>query len=518
MNAAASGHSYGQILRSSVIIGGSTVFNVATGIVRSKAIALLLGPAGFGLMGLYTSIVNLARSIAGMGINNSGVRQIAAAVGTGEHERVARTAAVLRWTSVILGLFGASLLLVLSAPVALLTFGNHERTIQVALLAVIVLIGTVSDGQGALLQGLRRISDIARVSVYGSLVGAVLTVVLVYLFHEGGVVPSLIATAGMTLVFSWWYSRKLRFERPLLSARDVGHEAGALLRLGFAFLASGMLMTGAAYFVRIIIVRKLGIQAAGLYQSAFVIGGLYVGFILEAMGSDFYPRLTASIGNREECNRLVNEQAQVSLLLAGPGVLGTLVFAPLVLTLFYSAAFRDAVGLLQWLCLGASLRVITWPMGFIVVASGKQNLFVAVEVAYTVVYLAAALLCVSLLGIDGVGVAFLISYVFHGLMIYPVVRSLSGFRWSVTNKRLIAYSLALIGLVFYSFRVLPYWAATSLGSVALVASGVFSLRTLAGLVSAEAIPRPFRRLAGWARIGSSRTSPGRDPPIRPPRS
>src|SRR4051812_25415285 len=68
---------YGQILRSSAIVGGSTMLNVGIGILRTKAMALLLGPGGFGLAGLYTSIINLTQSIAGMGVNSSGVRQIA---------------------------------------------------------------------------------------------------------------------------------------------------------------------------------------------------------------------------------------------------------------------------------------------------------------------------------------------------------------------------------------------------------------------------------------------------------
>ena len=104
--ATAEKHTYGQILKSSALIGGSSVVNIAIGIVRTKAMALLLGPAGFGLMGVYGSIANLAQSIAGMGINSSGVRQIAEAVGSGETERIARTAVVLRRTSVILGIVG----------------------------------------------------------------------------------------------------------------------------------------------------------------------------------------------------------------------------------------------------------------------------------------------------------------------------------------------------------------------------------------------------------------------------
>ena len=83
-------HSYGEILKSSALIGFSTLINLAIGIIRTKAMAAWLGPAGFGLMGLYSSIADLAQSIAGMGINVSGVRQIAEAVGAGDTERIAR--------------------------------------------------------------------------------------------------------------------------------------------------------------------------------------------------------------------------------------------------------------------------------------------------------------------------------------------------------------------------------------------------------------------------------------------
>ena len=64
---AADKHTYGQILKSSALIGGSSVLNLGIGMVRTKAMAVLLGPAGFGLMGLYGSIADLAVSIAGYG-------------------------------------------------------------------------------------------------------------------------------------------------------------------------------------------------------------------------------------------------------------------------------------------------------------------------------------------------------------------------------------------------------------------------------------------------------------------
>src|SRR2546426_6023362 len=131
-------HTYGQILKSSALMGGSTVANIAVSVVRAKAMALLLGPSGVGLLGLYSSILNLTHSVAGMGINQSGVRQIAEAAGSGETQRVARTAAALRRTSMFLGVLGAVLLVVFCRAISVWTFGSSEFAAPVALLALAV--------------------------------------------------------------------------------------------------------------------------------------------------------------------------------------------------------------------------------------------------------------------------------------------------------------------------------------------------------------------------------------------
>src|SRR5450432_1423810 len=133
---AAGNKTYGQILKSSAMIGGSSVVNIGIGIIRTKAMALLLGPAGVGLMGLYGSILNLAESIASMGINSSGVRQIAEAAGSGETGRIGRTAATVRRTAIVLGVLGAVLLVVFSRQISTLTFGSDQHAADVATLSL----------------------------------------------------------------------------------------------------------------------------------------------------------------------------------------------------------------------------------------------------------------------------------------------------------------------------------------------------------------------------------------------
>ena len=493
-------HTYGQILKSSVFIGGSSVLNLGIGMVRTKAMAVLLGPAGFGLMGLYGSISDLAVSIASMGVNSSGVRQIAEAAGSGDTKQIARTATVLRRTAVLLGVLGAGVLAVFSGKVSALTFGTDQQASAIVLLSLVVLFQLVAGGQGALIQGMRRIADLAKMGVLGALFGTVISIPVVYFLREDGVVISLVCVAAVSMVTSLWYSRKVRIEPPAMTVSEFRHEAASLLKLGFAFMASGFLVMGAAYAVRIIVVQNVGFDAAGFYAAAWTLGGLYVGFVLQAMGADFYPRLVGVAKDNTQCNRLVNEQAQVSLLLAAPGAIATITFAPIVIALFYSTKFAGSVEVLRWICLGMALRVITWPMGFIIVAKNRQLIFFGAELAWTVVNVGLAWLCVGRFGVNGAGIAFFGSYVFHGLLIYPIVRTLSGFRWSAANRKTGLLFLSAIAAVFCGFYLLPpLWAAV-LGAVATVLTGAYSIRGLLILLSKDQVPRQLRRLLVWFRL------------------
>jgi antigen flippase len=493
--------SYGQILKSSALIGGSQVLVILIGIVRTKAMAVLLGPAGFGLMGLYTSLVDLVVSVAGMGISSSGVRQIAEASSSGDQDRIARTAKVLRWTAVLLGLLGATLLFIFSRQASILTFGNDSAAWAVALLSLAVLFRVLAEGQGALLQGTRRIADLARMGVIGALLGTAGSILIVYFLRAEGVAPSVVCIAAMSLFMSWWFSSKIEIKRTKLTPSEVWNDAAALLTLGVAFMASGFLTMGSAYAVRAILAHQVGMEAAGLYSAAWTLGGLYINIILQAMGADFYPRLVGVANNNSECNRLTNEQAQISMLLAAPGVCATVVLAPLVIHLFYSSEFAGAVDTLRWICLGVALRVITWPMGFIIVAKNRRLMFLGVDLAWAVVNVGLTWLFVAKFGLNGAGMAFFVSYLFHAALVYPIVRGLSGFRWSAENLKTGLLFVSSIAAVAVALFTLPDLPAMIIGAVGVVATSAYSMRTLLTLGSAEQIPL-FGRLL--ARFGLTR--------------
>ena len=265
---------YGQILKSSAVIGGSSVVNIGLGIVRTKVMALLLGPAGVGLLGIYNSISDLARTVAGMGINSSGVRQIAEAVGTGDTERIARTVTTLRRVALLLGLLGPCCWPRSACRFreSLLETTGTPAPSPACLWWCCWALFPVASWRCFRACGALGIWPVPAFGV-GSL-GPCPAILIIYFYGNArrGIVPSLVCVAAMGIVVSWWYSRKTQVERVPMRWAEVSAEVSALLKLGFVFMASGFMAMGVAYLVRIIVLRKMGEDAAGLLSISLDVG------------------------------------------------------------------------------------------------------------------------------------------------------------------------------------------------------------------------------------------------------
>ncbi len=486
--------SFRRILTSSAIVGGSSAANVVIGLVRAKAMALLLGPAGIGLLGVYASITDLARTVAEVGINSSAVRQVAESANSADRRIIGRTVVVLRRLTIALGLIGAIALFVASDFISEITFGNPEHGTAIAILSLVILFRVPADSLGALLQGLRRINEIAKSNVISSILGTILTLIIVFTFGSGGIAPSLVAVAGGTLLISWIYARRLSFPTPEVAPRHFLVESKRLLLTGSAFMASTCATLSAAYIARLIVIRHDGLEAAGLYQAAWALAGTYLAFVLQAMGTDFYPRLVASASNHKECNRIVNEQTLASVLLATTGVIGTVSLAPWALHLLYSEQFGAADSTLRWFCLGMAMRVITWPLGYILIAKERNQLFVLVDVAWTLIFIGLTYIFVRSFGFQGAGIAFFLSYLCHLCMLYPMCRRLTDFRWTSESAQTIVIFALMVGLAQGAAHYFAQPTSSIIGLALLILATVWSFRRLQTLAATSWVPRRVSRL------------------------
>jgi enterobacterial common antigen flippase len=484
-NPAEGGTSYGQILRSSSIIGGATGINYVIGMVRTKAVAVLLGPSGIGLVGLYISITGLVSTIAQLGIDQSGVREVAAANGSGDPERVARVTKTLRRVCWLTGILGWILTVALAWPLSQWTFGSAERMWAVAILGVTVLIGAVTGGQTALLQGMRRIGDLARIQVLSAIITTFVAIGLYAWLGERGIIPVLILSSVVQLGFSWYFSRRIQISKIPQTWTETTANAKRLVGLGSAFMYGALLAAIVGLAIRSLIVRDLGLDANGIYQAAWGLSGMFAGFILGAMGADYYPRLTAVANDNEQVNRLVNEQIEVGVLLALPGLLGTLAFAPWLMHAFYSAKFLSGADLLPWLAVGVFAQLITFPMGYIQRAKGQYKWIYVSQTHVNLLNLVLAYVLITRYGVIAASWAFALTTCIHGLVTFGIARHLSDFAWSRCSMRLILAAATIISSSYVSQMLADGVTGYAIGALITAAGCIFSLRGIYSRLGAD---------------------------------
>lgn len=471
--------SYSQILRSSAIVGGAQGIDLLIRMIRTKLVAVLLGPSGVGLIGVFQATIELIGKFSGLGIRSSAVRQVAEVHGSADAELLGRTIKVLRRTCWITGLAGWLLTLALAQPLSTWAFGSSERACALALLGAVLLLDSISGGQTAMLQGVRRIEDLARVLIFSSIGGTLISITLYAWLGEGGIVPALLAAAVINLAFSWWLSRRIAAPPVEMDWPETLREARPLVFLGLALMWGAILAAGVEFATRGLIIRGFGIDAAGIYQAAWGISGLFAGFVLNAMGQDFYPRLTAVARHNNEVNRLVNEQIEVGVLLALPGLIATLAFSSWVIQVFYTGEFMPASEMLPGFVLGILGRVVIWPMGFIQLAKGTSRTLLATETAFNALHLFFIWIGLRHFGVAGVAVAFAFVYACQSVLIYCVAVRLSGFRWSGAVLKLMGFSVVFIGSELVIAKMLTGVPAAVAGMMLVSVSGIYCLRQLA---------------------------------------
>lgn len=475
------GASHRQILRSSAIVGGSSIITVALGVVRTKIMAVLLGPAGVGLVGVFDSIIQLVRTLAALGIDSSGVRQIAEARGKRDQREVSLTIRCVRQACLFLGVAGSLALYLFRHRVSGWSFRNTNQANAIGWLSMAVFFCVVSAGQTALLQGLRKIWEYATVRIAGAACGLIFSVPIIYFWGQEGIVIYLLIVYLSMLLTSWWHARKVKVERIAFSWGEQAHQFRSLAKWGAVFLATASLTAFVSYASRALVARYMGLEATGQFQAALVLSSVYVGFILSAMGTDFYPMLTANAADNSVCNRLVNEQASISLLIGIPGVLGTLVFADVIVKILYSGKFLHTAEILYWQMPGVLLRLAVWPLGMALAAKGRSIYFLLGDVINASVQILLLGFLTKAKYLGAVGVASSVAYFISLPLLTALVHHSSRFVWARLNVRLLILGLFSTGMALAINILLTGWLRILVGVVLISAISWYSLQKTAKL-------------------------------------
>jgi O-antigen/teichoic acid export membrane protein len=207
--------------------------------------------------------------------------------------------------------------------------------------------------------------------------------------------------------FVLWRTARSETTASSLAQVDAG-DLRQLVMLGGALMVVGWLGQLSAYAVRLAIVRQEGLDAAGYYQAAYAISGSLPGFVFVAMGADFFPRVAASKDEKEAID-ITRIQIQAGLILGVPLIALLLLFGEESVRILYTTGLDPAATLLPWMAWAVFLRVVSWPLGFWLMARGKPSVVVGLETGANLFLVITSLFLTQMMGAVGAAIAMLLA-------------------------------------------------------------------------------------------------------------
>jgi len=140
------------------------------------------------------------------------------------------------------------------------------------------------------------------------------------------------------------------------------------------------------------------------------------------------------------------------------------------------------------------LRVVSWPVGFILLAKGRSRLFMLSEVSASVLQIVFTILCLRVWGLEGIGMAFFFLYVAYTILMLFIVNRISGFFWTRQSLQFISFAGVLCILIFIISRSLPSSVAFVLSiSIAIMVTVicVYMLKKLLNVNLMEKVQQHF---------------------------
>lgn len=471
-------NSYSHILKYIGLFGSVQGLSIAFNLLRNKLVALLLGPAGMGLSSLFNSSLTFVSNATNLGISFSAVKHLSETFDQGDKATIKHYITIIRCWETVTALIGTLAFAIAGTFFGDILFDCKDHAQDFLLLSPIVAMMAFTGGEMAILKGLRRLKALAVIQIWTIGLALVISVPIYWMFGMSGIVPVLLLCAFanmlLTMLFSFrQYPFRLgRFSLGLL------REGSAMVKLGFTFIMTGVLGSGAEMVVRYFLNISGDLDAVGLYNAGYALTITYAGMVFSAMETDYFPRLSSINHDNNQVTQLANRQIEVTLLLISPLLAALIMTLPILLPLLYSGRFTPIVSMAQVAVFSMYFKAITLPAQYIPLAKGDSWGFFTLESVYSVVFVLSGIIGFHYWGLFGTGIALVVAHLADLVvtLIYTHYKYSFKLTRSVLRFILVLYPL---GMVTYAATYLAStWTYWTIGLLPVAISGAFSFYIL----------------------------------------
>lgn len=437
---------------------------------------MLLGAEGMGIIGIYNSAINLLKTGASLGINQSAVRDISEANSCGDTDRFSRTISLTNKVIIFTSLLGIVVTIVLSPILSNTYFSDYSYTLSFIWISLVVGLNILSEGQLTILKGMRQMRAMALASLYGSILGLFAAVPFYYIFGKGGIIPSLIVTALIALVLSNLYVRRIDYKKVSFTLKEAFSESKPMVKMGMALMLVGFIASAFDLIITAFISRTGSVADVGLYHAGAAIITSYFGIVITAMSTDYYPRISAVHNDNEKLTEEMNKQSETGLVMIFPLVVLFVFLSPFFIEILYSSEFFETNEYTDYAMIGTVITVVSNCMGMILLAKQASNIFVWSVIGQRTILIGIYLLAYNWLGLFGLGLGYIFLGIVHLVFMTVILHKFYSIHLSRKVYNLLLFIISITLVTIFARKIDAIFIKYALGVSLFLFSCVFSIQ------------------------------------------
>ncbi len=464
---------YDGIFKSTFLFAFVQVCTIAVKMILNKIVAVTMGAEGVGLVGIYTSVIDVIKTGAGLGVSQSSVRTIAEV--NQKADSPSKTISVVNKTVLLTSLLGVLVTILFSPVLSQWFFESEEYTFEFIAVSLAVGLIILLEGQLGVLKGLRRLRFLAKANIFGSLAGILISVPLYLIYKEQGIVPVLIVAPLISFLFAYYYVKKINYKRYKVTFNEFWQVSSPILKTGVVLSVAVFLSQISTFILSVYISSNGGIKTLGLYNAGIMIMVGYFSVVINALTTDYYPRISAVNTDNIKLQKELNQQSNVSLVIAFPLVIIFLFALPLLIVFLYSKEFLPIIDFIQIGIYGVLLTIFSNQIDLILVAKNNMRVFIITAFFYVSIEVLVSVFLYSHYNLVGLGVAKLITGIIHFVMMAIIVNKLYGIKLETNFVRIALAILLFILLINLGSEFTEHvFIKYGVGGVGVLVSCMFS--------------------------------------------
>jgi len=430
-------------------LGTHQVVTAIFSALRTKLIAILLGPDGVGIFSQAKSFQLITWFMMTLGLNDGAINLVAEANTQEDRDREKRIIVTVSFVYIILGSLTLGLSWIFRSPLAEWIFGNQTYSDFIVLAGVSAFFLAQYRLMLSIFRGRLKWKLYATVAIVGYAIGISISLVLIWVFGLQGAVISMVVTQVAGLIFGLLIAKLPLREGLIGNILPDWQVIKALLKYVGPLLGRQIILLITGIYVRRAIIVYLGADQSGIYHVLVSVSDVYFWAIVQPVTAYSMPKAATLVKDRKKIVEVQNNGIRLGLLGIFPII--TLVYGlrEIWIPIFFSNEFLIAGNLLLWWLIGDVFRAIRVILNVDLIPLGRLNFIFLHTLFYCGGLVLLSVPFMPSIGLEVVAVGYLVMNILYFVVSFAYHLRSTDFRLNTDNLILLMKASGVVAFALW---------------------------------------------------------------------